>query len=163
MSQSSTLHRSFVTVLIMGLAMGCADQPSAPRSGDPLKDLVRDTTSHTGPTEQSTPGYFRGTVCGQSAAGATDTMNTAPRIANVVVTIYSLGPKSTTDTLGVGPEVARTSTDASGQFQTPTLPGAFYIVTFTPPSGSPYHGVYVVAMAYTRSADLEWFIVLPKS
>jgi hypothetical protein len=163
MSHISTLRRSLAAVVIIGFAVACADQTSAPSSGDPLKDLVRDTTSHTGPSDQSTPGYFHGTVRGQSAPGATDTMNTAPRIANVVVTIYSLGLKSTTDTLGVGPEVARTSTDASGQFQTPTLPGAFYIVTFTPPSGSPYHGVYVVATAYTRSADLEWFIVLPKS
>jgi hypothetical protein len=89
-------------------------------------------------------------------------MNTAARIANVRVTVYQHVTTSTGDTLGVGPQVAEVTTDAGGEFQTPVLPGGFYIVAFAPPAGSIYHGVYASAMAYVHSADYPWFVVLPK-
>lgn len=164
MSHYAKLHRALVAAAIVGFAVACADQTSPTTSGDPLKDLVHLTadTGSAGPGEQPTPGAFHGRVLGQSTPGAIDTLDTATRVANVLVKIYSHVQVSTTDTLGVGPEVARTTTDGNGDFQTPTLPGALYIVTFTPPVGSPYRGVYVVATAFSRSGDYPWLIVLPK-
>jgi hypothetical protein len=153
----------------VGIA-ACGDTTSPDTSSsNPLKNLIRasagsgDTAKTGGTGGQQGDGLFHVTVRGLSAPGATDTLNTAPRLANVSVTVYSHVTTSTGDTLGVGPAVAHVTTDANGDFQTPVLPGALYIVTFTPPANSPYiNGVYVVATAYAHSGDYPWYIVLQK-
>jgi hypothetical protein len=148
--------------------VACSDSTSPGTTGNPLQGLFKSSTGSSDTAvvqtggDQPTPGYFHGTVRGASAPGATDTMNTAPRVANVQVTVYQHVTTSTGDTLGVGPQVAEVTTDANGEFQTPVLSGGFYIVVFAPPAGSIYHGVYVGAMAHSHSADYSWFIVLPK-
>src|SRR3954469_6351294 len=162
MSHRAKFHHALVAGAAIALTVACSDRTAPGDSAGPLKDLVHQTpdTGTGGPPQQPSPGSFHGRVLGQSAPGSVDTLNTAPRIANVSVKIYSHVTTTSGDTLWGGPEVARTTTDANGDFQTPTLAGALYIVTFTPASGSPYRGVYVVATASARSGDFSWVIVL---
>jgi hypothetical protein len=123
---------------------------------------TNDSSPVTTPPQTPTPGSFHGTVLGHTTLPAgTDTLNTLPRIVGARLVAYSHVQPTTSDTLGVGPEVASVTTDANGQFQFPTLAGALYIVTITPPSGSKYQGVWVAAIAHTHSGDYPWWVVLP--
>src|SRR3954447_16730152 len=117
-------------------------QPSGPLAG---LDVSRagDTATNVNHTPAGTgPGYFRGTVLGPSAPGAgNDSLNTAPRIAGVVITIYErkLGGA---DTVAVGDAKGSVTTGSDGLFSLPTLPAGEYVVTFVPPTNSGYHGAY---------------------
>jgi hypothetical protein len=161
--------RSFVSIALVAAAVvaaACAtDGPTAP--GGTLAGLNQTTTNNgTAPGDTNPPapgpGYFRGTVIGQSAPGAgNDSLATAPRIAGVRVTIYDMVRSET----GVRTDTERGSvvTDASGQFTLPTLPGGDYIVTFVPAAGSAYHGVYAFGPLNQNSSLYPWWITLPKN
>ncbi len=61
-----------------------------------------------------------------------------------------------------GSQVATTTTDATGYFQLPTLPGGEYVVTFVVPVGSIYTSGWTVGIAWEGSRDSPWFIMLRK-
>jgi len=151
----------------VGIAVACgSDSGGTGPTSSPLTGLVsgvtNDSSPVTTPPPQPTPGSFHGTVMGHSAfPPGTDTLSTLPRIAGARLTAYAHVQASAGDTLGVGPEVASVTTDANGQFQFPTLAGALYIVTITPPAGSKYQGIWVAAIAHAHSADYPWWVVLP--
>lgn len=160
--------RLLVVLTTFAAVAACADG-SSPTGPDlsPLTGLVRGSTNDSSPVTQppdTSSGTFHGTVLGHvDGATGNDTLATLPRIAGVRLTAYTHGQPSSGDTLGVGREVASVVTDANGHFAFPTLAGGLYIVTIVPPDNIGYQGVYVAAMAYSRSGDYPWWIVLPKN
>lgn len=139
----------------------CAGDPIAP-GGSVLQGLVagesNDTSSTIPPPTNPTPGRFHGFVIGHGTFP--DTMATAPRLANVRVTIYPhLGWQGDVPTIGA--EAGSVTTDANGAFQAPTLPGGDYVVTFVPPQGSVYGGTYVRTTVHAGSDEGNWWVILP--
>ena len=109
-----------------------------------------------------TPGSFTGTVVGHIVLyNLRDTISLLPHIAGARLTAYMHTSPTATDTIGIGLAVASVVTDVDGHFQFPTIPGALYIVTVTPPPHSPYQGVWVAAIAHSRSGDFPWSVELP--
>ena len=149
----------------VALIAACSTDTTAPVGGTlaGLKEAASHDSSVgvVGPG-QTGPGSVHGTVLGQAPAGSgNDTLNTSPRVANVAVTIYQ-------QTHGIegeiepGAQVGAVTTDASGQWQTPTIPAGDYVVTFVPPAGSVYAGVYVTGHISAVSVNYQWWIVVPK-
>jgi hypothetical protein len=169
MHGSSRARRTLARVAGLAIALftiaACGDTPTdAPLS--PLAGLTEsiagDSTGNAAPTMPAAdgPGYFHGTVLGPSPVGATgDTLASAPRIPNVVVTAYPLISANGAE-VEVDEAAATVTTGADGKFSLPTLPGGHYVVTFTPPADSPYGGVWSTAMAHTTSHDYPWWVVL---
>lgn len=166
----SRVPRSLVLLATaVGFAVACSDDETTSPTSDPLAGLIqseeRDSIGNgpPPPPPSQEPGYFRGRVLGQSdpePGQNTDTLATAPRIANVRVTAY---PRVSNDpTPKVGPEAASVVTDAEGAFQFPLLPYGEYVVTFNPPENSEYRGVWVTTVVHNTSHEWPWWIVLPK-
>jgi len=88
-------------------------------------------------------------------------MATAPRLQNVAITVYEhLGWTGSEPNLG---DVAATMTsDANGAFESPTLPGGEYLITFIPPAATGYRGVWVTTTIHAGSSEGNWWVVLPK-
>jgi hypothetical protein len=139
------------------------DSPTGP-TGSPLAGLSKSTTNDTSNTTHNPagdgPGFFRGTVIGHSPAGGPDTLTTAPRIAGVVVTIYTR--KLNGDVVEPDEQKGTVTTGADGAFILPTLPAGEYVVTFVPPGDSGLSGVYVFGFLQHTSGDYPWWITLPK-
>ena len=155
-------------VCAASFTIACAENPTAVRTS-PLAGLQRaEGNDSTGappppPPNPASSGYVRGTVLGPSAPGAgNDSLNTAPKIAGVVVTAYPRVAPTANDTIGIGPAAATVTTGADGKFQLPTLPGGEYLVTFEPPAGSIYGGVWVTGPIHDKSHEWPWWIVLWK-
>jgi hypothetical protein len=152
-----------------GIAIACGGDMGDVGTGpvaSPLSGLsagaTNDSSPVTTPPANATPGSFHGTVMGHSPfPPGTDTLSALPRVVGARLAAYVHVQPSAGDTLGVGAQVASVTTDANGQFQFPTLAGALYIVTITPPAGSTYQGVWVTAVAQAHSADYPWWVVLP--
>lgn len=154
---------------VASLVIACAEKSTTDVQPSVLAGLQRaegnDSTGAPPPPAPNTsaPGYVRGTVLGPSAPGAgNDSLNTAPRISGVKVTAYPRVPPTAQDTIGVGPAAATVTTDASGLFQFPTVPGGEYLVTFVPPEGSIYGGVWVTGPIHDKSHEHPWWVVLWK-
>jgi hypothetical protein len=144
------------------LAAACGDNGPTSPGGGVLAGLnlteTNDSTPANTPPDNGT-GIVHGTVLGQSQPGLIgDTLATAPRIAGVVVTVYLPGSSSDTP----GPQVATLTTGADGTFTLPALSAGNYVVTFVPPSGSGYNGVYVTGHVSSISATYPWWIVLSR-
>jgi len=128
-----------------------------------LSPAESNDTTATPPPDTSTwtpePGAFHGIVFHPGAGP--DTIGSAIRVANVAVVVY---PQTgwDGDTPLLGDPVASFSTNANGEFQSPTIPGGAYIVTFTPPASSPYRGVYVQGLIFNDSNSGTWWIALPE-
>jgi hypothetical protein len=125
------------------------------------ESAARDSSGNAPPTGNFAPGDIRGTVVGPSPVGSTgDTLAAAPRVAGVEVTAYPV-----TGTSGplpdVGPAIATTVTDANGRFSLPSLPGGPIVVTFEPPSSSPYAGTWSSTVITAQSDRWPWWVVLP--
>ena len=140
------------------------DSVTPPPSDSIPPDSVTPPDSVLPPPPPATLGYFHGTVMGQwqGTQGGTlaDSMAAMPKLANIRVDVY---PRlSARNPLAVGPLAASVLTDANGYFQIPTLAGGDYVVTFVPPAGSLYQGVWVTATANTHSSDWSWWVVLSK-
>lgn len=152
-------------VMIAGMVACSSDNPTEP-NGSPLAGLSKSTTNDSSTNaNQPTgggPGYVRGTVLGQSAPGAgNDSLKTAPRVAGVVITIYTR-KTGTGDNVEAGEAKGTVTTGADGLFTLPTLPSGEYVVTFIPPETSGYYGVWVHGQIHENSSQWPWWIVLQK-
>ena len=151
------------SLVLLVVAAACSEDPTTGPTGSPLAGLSEsawdDSTVANNPADG--PGYFHGTVVGQSPPGAgNDSLATAPRIAGVVVTIYER-KLTNSNAVEVGDVKGSVTTGNDGKFTLPTLPAGQYVVTFVPP-GNIYHGVYVWGSLNQHSATYPWWIVLHK-
>ena len=156
------------TLVIAALAIvaACGDDLVSPDTS-PLAGLnkaaANDSSTPTNTPTGTGPGYFRGTVLGPSQPGAgNDSLNTAPRIAGVVVTIFERKAGTGSDTVAVGAAKGSVTTGTDGKFTLPTLPAGEYVVTFVPPANSGYHGAYTFGPLRQNSSDFPWWVVLAK-
>lgn len=155
-------------VLLIAAAGACADV-SGPTPPSPLAGLVQSSPQDsagnptTPPPGTLAPGYFRGTVRAPNAPGAVgDTLAAGTRIAGVLVRAYPVSA-NTTGGMQLGNPVGSTTTNAQGDFTFPTIPGGDYAITFTPPPGSGYVGVWVTAFVHGTSHEFPWWVTLPRS
>jgi hypothetical protein len=143
--------------------VACASDTATDPGSNPLAGLTIAESNDTVPSPPrpqtpATPGSILGFVLGYGTGP--DTMATAPRLANVVVTAYPhVGWNGQVPALGDA--AATRTTDASGWFEFPTLPGGDYVVTFVPPPNSPYRGTYVMTQIHSGSRDGRWWVFLP--
>ena len=147
----------YVVATLAAVSMAaCADNPSAP---DLLAGMAQVTTADsTGtppPSEPTAPGFFRGVVMGYAAGP--DTLANSERLPNVSVQAYLYS-----GTQPVGDAVASTASNANGEWQLPSLPGAEYVVTFTTPSGSKYRSGWTLGRTGASSGTHPWWIMLPE-
>lgn len=158
------LPRTFAIALGIGLLAACAE-----KSPTGIESILRglsesqsnDTTGTVPPPPTNpTPGSFKGFVLGPGTGP--DTMATAPRLQNVAVTVYPHLGWNGSDPR-VGAVAASMVTNANGEFESPTLPGGEYLVTFVPPTGSIYRGVYVTTTIHAGSGGGNWWVVLPRN
>jgi hypothetical protein len=154
-----------VLALVAGFALACDDDPVS-SNPSPLEGLSQRTGSDSlgnpppGEPTAPTPGMFRGTVLGPAEGGTgVDTLETAPRVANVVVTAFPVTGGESPD-YELDEAAATVTTGADGKFTLPTLPGGLYVVTFAPPASSPYGGVWVTAHISEQSGEHPWWVVL---
>jgi hypothetical protein len=81
-------------------------------------------------------------------------------VSGVEVTVYPLignsGPVPE-----VGPPLATTNSGPDGKFRFQELPGGPIVVTFEPPSSSPYAGTWSSWTIYSDSGRYPWWVVLP--
>ena len=158
--------RKLAAFAVITAIAACSSDSTVQPTGSPLAGLnesgAGDTSNTTHQPTGTGPGYFRGTVLGPSQPGAgNDSLNTAPRVAGVVITIYANSAGSGT-TPTAGEAKGTVTTGADGKFTLPTLPAGEYVVTFVPPAGSIYHGAYVSGPLRANSSDFPWWIVLAK-
>ena len=144
-----------------GFAAACSD-PNDPPPVSILSGLSEgqsnDTTTGTPPTQPS-PGSIKGYVIGPGTGS--DTIGTAPRLAGVAVTVYPHMGWNGQEPV-VGTAAATLTTDVNGFFQSPTLEGGDYLVTFVPAAGSEYRGVYVPTTIHAGSATGTWWVILAR-
>lgn len=157
---------SIHSTLILGAAVAALACGDTPTDVDPSiilglsKAEANDTVTTTPPPpSQASPGSFHGFVLGPGTGP--DTMATAPRLQGIAVTAYPLLGWSGTEPQ-VGETAASLITDANGAFQSPTIPGGEYVVTFVPPANSIYRGVYVTTTIHEGSDGGNWWIILPR-
>jgi hypothetical protein len=67
-----------------------------------------------------------------------------------------------TGVVQTGAEAGSVVTSTTGEFTLPTLPAGEYVVTFIPPAGSPYNGVYVSGRLDSNRSKYPWWVVLSK-
>lgn len=155
--------------VVLGVAAAslvACSEGAAPIENGPLTGLAKSTVTDSGgstmptPPASPTPGYFRGVVRSSEGAAGPDTLGTSVKIPNVRVAAYPRLASAPDDTR-TGPLAASVVTDANGLFQLPELPGGEYVVTFTPPEGSKYLGVWVTATAHSQSHTYPWWVTLP--
>jgi hypothetical protein len=161
-----SLSRLIAAFGIAVALVACSTDSALQPNGSPLAGLNRSEAGDTSNTTHSPtgmgPGFFRGTVLGPSQPGAgNDSLNTAPRIANVVVTIYEM-TMTGADSGAAGTPKGSVTTGADGKFTLPTLPAGDYVVTFVPPANSGYHGSYAFGPLRANSSDYPWWVVLAK-
>ena len=153
---------AFALTVAGGLLAACAHDTVAP-AGGPLTGL-RETSgqdSSVSNGQNSGPGFYHGTVLGESPIGSgNDSLASAPRLANVRVTIYQ--EIQTANGPLTGTEMGSVVTGVDGLFTLPTLASGAYVVTFVPPSTSPYHGVYAFGYLTANSSNYPWWVVLGK-
>ncbi len=156
-----------LAVVLFTLVLAACEGGGVDPVANPLAGLqARSAQDSTGTAPPSPPGgpsgtgYVHGTVLGPSAPGAgNDSLSTAPRVANTIVNAYAvLGGTMGDPTLG--PLAAADTTGADGRFILPPLAAGAYVVTFTPPSGSIYGGVWVTGEIHSTSHDWPWWVTL---
>jgi hypothetical protein len=157
--------RALLAVVLAGALAACTGTKPTEVDRSPVEGLAQGAVTDSAgaappPATSPTPtsGYFRGTVLGHQPSAGADTLSAFPRLANVEVTAYAKLSGSTVPTLG--PAAATVVTNASGVFQLPLLPGGEYVVTFRPPSTSPYQGQWATAIAHAGSGEHAWWVVL---
>jgi hypothetical protein len=163
------MRTRFVTVVlaVAAIAIACKDEPTGLDAHKLLAGLAPAESNDTTVTEKPdtstwtpAPGAFHGIVFHPGAGP--DTIGSAIRVANVAIVVYpETGWDSDNNTPLLGDPVASFTSNANGEFQSPTIAGGTYIVTFTPPADSPYKGVWVTGLIYDTSDSGQWWIALP--
>lgn len=158
---------AFAFIVAAVAASACADSTGPAGTEHPLAGLLASSpqdsagTPITPPGGVSDSGYFHGFVRAQNEPGAGgDTLANAPRIAGVVVSAYPILAPGAAPTLG--PLAAQVTTNAQGAFTLPKLAGGEYAVTFRPPAGSGYYGIWASGPIHATSADFAWWVTLPR-
>ena len=167
---SRGMRSTFFALLGAAAMMACAEGGVAPPTGEKLTGFsvgeIKDTAITGGtPGTISGPGPVEvgGTVKGVGTGS--DTMATAPKLADVVVKAYKFRGYSGNEVL-IGDEVGSLATNADGWFGYISLAPGKYVVTFTPPASSAFRSIYVTydspgAPAGTTVASV-WSIFLPR-
>jgi len=161
------LHRITRLTLIAAVAIaasGCAESEPTDIQGTLLRGLSESQSNDTTgtvppPPTNPTPGSFKGYVLGPGTGP--DTMATAPRLEGVTVAVYPLEGWNGGEP-DVGELAATMITNANGEFQSPTLEGGEYLITFVPPAAGIYRGVYVTTTIHAGSSSGNWWVVLPR-
>lgn len=159
--------RSHIIAIFAAAAIvACSSDSPVQPDNSPLTGLTKSESGDTSNTAHSPvgtgPGHIEGTVLGPSQPGAgNDSLETAPRIAGVVVTIYEQDPAMSSPT-PKGDAKGTMTTGADGKFVLPTLPAGEYIVTFVPPQNSGYYGSWVFGPVRENSSEYPWWVVLAK-
>jgi hypothetical protein len=156
-----------ITLLAAVICAGCESPTRAPQLD--LKGLRQATpTDSAGSpvppgTTEATPGYIRGVVRSSELKQPTgpDTLVNSVRLAGVRVAALPVTDPSTSPP-ATGAVAAEVTTNANGEFTLPQLPGGAYVVTFTPPAGSDYQGVWTMTTINSRTADYPWWVTLFK-
>ena len=114
------------------------------------------------PPGPAAPGYVHGTVLGpwDGTGEPDDSLASAARVSGVVVAAYQLPASGTVNPSDLGDIVASTISGADGTFALPAMAGGSYAVTFTPPKGSAYAGVWVTASIHATSHEFPWWVML---
>jgi hypothetical protein len=155
--------RGIIMLSAIALAAACTDNAATSPKGSLLSGLslsaTNDSSPATPPPANDGPGVVHGTVLAQSQPGLSgDTLATAPRVADVKVTVYLAGQTSGEP----GAQVASVTTGADGKFTLPSLDAGQYVVTFVPPASSGFNGVYVTGHISANSSQYPWWIILSK-
>jgi hypothetical protein len=153
-----------VSAIALFATVACsASTESAPSILEGLtQGAVRDSAGNTPPTPPTVgPGFIRGTVVGPSPSGSgNDSLTTAPRVANAVITAYPVLSNAAGAAPVVGPQAGTATTGADGKFTMATIPGGQYLFTINPPANSPYGGVWSTTTIHPGSSDWPWWVVL---
>jgi hypothetical protein len=155
-----------VAMALLGFVVACGDDATGTPPTSVLDGLTQSTARDSGGTTipnngTAGPGSVRGTVMGPSNGSGGDTLATAPRVPGARIAAFAItGGTQANPTLG--PEVTSATTGADGKFTTASLPGGSYVFTITPPSGSPYAGVWVTTTINASSSTWPWWVVLPR-
>ena len=162
------IPRLITAVGLLVVALACADSTAPSGSEEILAGLVaatpEDSAGNTAPPMPggAGSGYFRGVVRGPSTAGTGgDTLATSPRIAGVQVRAYRITAYGD-DGPALGALVGQVTTDAQGAFTFPTIEGGEYAVTFRPPTGSGYQGIWVIGLIHPTSHEHPWWVTMPR-
>lgn len=162
----------WLSPLLIAFAAACGSATDSSTDASPLAGLsgieAVDSAGQgvTVPLSPQGAGYVRGTVLAPSAPGAgNDSLQTATRIAGVVIRIYPIigNPQQANPTLGA--LQATVTTDANGRFETPVIDGSagWHALTFTPPSGAGYQAVWARTQFWTGSSEYPWWVTLPRT
>lgn len=164
-----TARIAFTATLLALVAVACSETTAPDGTQAVLAGLIGSTTQDSAGNAAPPPaggagtGYFRGYVRGPNAPGAGgDTLATSPRIAGVIVRAYPItgsGPSGPQ----LGALAGQVTTDAEGAFTFPSIPGGEYAVTFHPPAGSGYLGIWVSGPIHPTSHEHPWWVTLPRS
>lgn len=173
MSHTATLrsHNAWKYLLVVAFAAACGSSVNEPVVPGPLAGLSRiDAVDSAGngvsqPLSPQGSGYVRGTVLAPSAPGSgNDSLNTATRIAGVVIKIYPIIGDPNVANPTIGALIGTVTTDANGLFQTSVIDGShgWHTLTFTPPAGSGYQAVWARTQFWTDSSVHPWWVTLPR-
>ena len=161
-STGSRLFLAFITAA----TVACSSDPLTQPTGDRLTGFsvgqVADSTPSGAPLGTAAV-QVGGTVKGVGTG--TDTMSTAPILANVEIRAFKHLGYSGNDVL-IGEQIGALTTDANGWFGYLSLDPGKYVVTFTPPAGSAFRGIYVTyesrGSAPGNTVASLWSIYLPR-
>lgn len=165
-NRMTALTPRLLAVALLGLTVACGEEATSTPEPSILAGLSQSTARDSGGTTipntgNTGPGSVRGTVMGPSNGSGGDTLSTSPRVAGARIAAFAVtGGTQANPTLG--PEVTSATTGADGKFTTASIPGGNYVFTITPPSGSPYAGVWVTTTINASSSTWQWWVVLPK-
>jgi len=156
--------------LLAALAVACTESTEPNQTVDVLAGLTETAPQDSAGAPMTPPpggagaGYFRGYVRGPNAPGTDgDTLATSPRIGGVVVHAYPITGYSAGGTPLLGTLAGEVTTNAQGEFTFPTIPGGEYVVTFRPPAGSAYQGMWVTGPIHPTSHTHPWWVTLPRT
>jgi hypothetical protein len=159
--------RSVSLIAFMTAAVAaCGSDPVTPIEGDKLAGFsagqVADSTPSGVPVGTGAM-QVGGTVKGVGTG--TDTMATAPKLADVQVKAFKHLGYSGNDVL-IGEEIGSLVTDANGFFGYISMPPGKYVVTFTPPASSAFRAIYVTYESQgsppNNTVASLWGIFLPR-
>jgi hypothetical protein len=157
-----------IAAILVTAPIGCSDQGPSGEAPE-LQQLTRlaspDSAGGGDPVNPtpSGPGKFQGVVAGEGIRQSERSASSlGPDLPDVHVTVYPVIGSPSSANPEVGPAIVRRVTNAYGEFETPEIPGGKYVVTFVPPDGSSYQGVYWVATAHPNDVPVFWRVMLPR-